>query len=501
MESDDPLGESKASESDVLATCPANRELGTKPVGRLFAKYAGITLIGFTFQAIMVICEGLITGNGLGAYGLAVVAVIMPLELLNLALSTALGMGTATLVGQHFGANDNAGARRMFAQGFWMSVYLTVGLSAAMFIFAPQVALFLGSTPEMHADMVMCIRIFCCFYPFCIMGQAFCTVARTDEQPRMAACIAGLAAVVATVWLYTSIFILNLGVIGSAVYYGISTGMWSLVFLYFFFSKKTVLKVRLSDMKLDPAVCKQIIAHGLPMFLVQIASFCYTVVINNFLGSLGGETELAAFSVINSYVIYIMNLVCLAGVDAVQPIASYNYGAHMFNRCRALIRVAIVGALAVLGAMAFVFVTFSQAICTAFIGDDPAVVEQAVYAMLPLVMCAPLGLMAQLMSSYFQAVNKERIAVVLGMCRHLMFTIPAIVIMGGLFGINGVWWAQPVADVCTGVLVAVIVGFELRSLSRKATFTVIAINEDPAPTDPMRPIRFPGSPKRRKRAA
>ena len=117
MESDDPLGESKASESDVLATCPTNRELGTKPVGRLFAKYAGITLIGFTFQAIMVICEGLITGNGLGAYGLAVVAVIMPLELLNLALSTALGMGTATLVGQHFGANDNAGARRMFAQG------------------------------------------------------------------------------------------------------------------------------------------------------------------------------------------------------------------------------------------------------------------------------------------------------------------------------------------------------------------------------------------------
>ena len=46
----------------------------------------------------------MIIGNGLGSFGLAVVGIIMPLELLNLALGGALGMGVATVAGNRLGA-------------------------------------------------------------------------------------------------------------------------------------------------------------------------------------------------------------------------------------------------------------------------------------------------------------------------------------------------------------------------------------------------------------
>ena len=79
---------------------PTERELGTAPIKPLFARYAAITFAGMLAQMVMVVLEGLIIGNGLGPLGLAAVTVILPLELLNLALGGALGMGTAAAAGQ-----------------------------------------------------------------------------------------------------------------------------------------------------------------------------------------------------------------------------------------------------------------------------------------------------------------------------------------------------------------------------------------------------------------
>ena len=82
---------------------PTERELGTAPIKPLFARYAAITFAGMLAQMVMVVLEGLIIGNGLGPLGLAAVTVILPLELLNLALGGALGMGTAAAAGQRRG--------------------------------------------------------------------------------------------------------------------------------------------------------------------------------------------------------------------------------------------------------------------------------------------------------------------------------------------------------------------------------------------------------------
>ena len=90
---------------------PTERELGTAPIKPLFARYAAITFAGMLAQMVMVVLEGLIIGNGLGPLGLAAVTVILPLELLNLALGGALGMGTAAAAGQRLGSGDTAGAQ------------------------------------------------------------------------------------------------------------------------------------------------------------------------------------------------------------------------------------------------------------------------------------------------------------------------------------------------------------------------------------------------------
>lgn len=445
---------------------PTERELGTAPIKPLFARYAAITFAGMLAQMVMVVLEGLIIGNGLGPLGLAAVTVILPLELLNLALGGALGMGTAAAAGQRLGSGDAAGAQKVFAQGFWLSAYLLVALSAAIALFAPQIATLLGATADIHADVTAFIRLLMCFYPFCTLGQLLCSLLRTDEKPSLASALAVIASVASLLWLYVCVYVLQLGFAAAGAYYGMSTGLWFFAILYFQFNKKSTFKVTFSGMKLERKVCGAILWQGLPLFLVQAASLVYTMVINNYLGALGGDPDLAAFAVINGYVIYLLDMLCLSATYGLQPIASFNCGARHHDRLRELVKASLGGTFVILAVVCGLVIAFAAPISAFFIGDDPALIELTASHFLPLLVCAPFGFMAQVASAYFQAVGQERTSIVLGICRYLLFAIPLIVALAALEGITGVWWSQPPADLLAAALAVALAVRECRKLKR-----------------------------------
>ena len=447
---------------------PTERELGTAPIKPLFARYAAITFAGMLAQMVMVVLEGLIIGNGLGPLGLAAVTVILPLELLNLALGGALGMGTAAAAGQRLGSGDTAGAQKVFNQGFWLAAYLLVALSAVIALFAPQIATLLGATPDIHEDVTAFIRLLMCFYPFCTLGQLLCSLLRTDEKPSLASALAVIASVLALFWLYLCVYVLDLGFAAAGAYYGMSTGLWFFAILYFQFNKKSTFKVTFGGMKLDPAICRTILWQGLPLFLVQVASLVYTIVINNYLGSLGGDPDLAAFSVINGYVVYLLDMLCLSATYGLQPIASFNRGARHFERLR--------GTFAILAVVCGLVIAFAAPISTFFIGDDPQLIELTASHFLPLLVCAPFGFLAQVASAYFQAVGQERISILLGVCRYLLFAIPMIVVLAAVEGLTGVWWSQPPADLMAASLTVALAARECGKLRRAG-----AMQTNPAP--------------------
>ena len=197
----------------------------------------------------------------------------------------------------------------------------------------PFLSLIHISTPDIHEDVTAFIRLLMCFYPFCTLGQLLCSLLRTDEKPSLASALAVIASVLALFWLYLCVYVLDLGFAAAGAYYGMSTGLWFFAILYFQFNKKSTFKVTFGGMKLDPAICRTILWQGLPLFLVQVASLVYTIVINNYLGSLGGDPDLAAFSVINGYVVYLLDMLCLSATYGLQPIASFNRCLLYTSRC------------------------------------------------------------------------------------------------------------------------------------------------------------------------
>lgn len=451
-------------DTDAVKAAQEERELGTQPIPKLFVKYASIAFMGMIAQIIMVVFEGIIMGNGLGAHGLACVSIIMSVELMNVALGSALAVGVSTVAGNRLGAGDTEGAKHAFSQGFWLTTILIVVLIILAEIFVEPLVTFLGATPDIFDDTVGAIRVFLLGLPFCVIGQMLCGMLRIDEKPHAAATIQIVSAVVAIIWLAASTFVLNFGVTGAGLYYAISIGLWFVVIYYFVGGKRSVFQIRLADIKLEPGLCLQIIKIGLPLFLLQATSSVYTAVVNNQLGVLGSSLDIAAFAVINGYVVYIIMMVVQAITYGVQPIAAYNAGAKAYGRMKELLKTSLTIQVLVIAVVTVIVWAAAYPICLLFAGD-PELASVSADATRIVILLGALGWSSQVISSYFECVERVVIATVLGIARYIFFTIPAVYVLGGMMGVQGVWWAQPVADVLTFALVMVFVVIELKRLS------------------------------------
>lgn len=451
-------------DTDAVKAAQEERELGTQPIPKLFVKYASIAFMGMIAQIIMVVFEGIIMGNGLGAHGLACVSIIMSVELMNVALGSALAVGVSTVAGNRLGAGDTEGAKHAFSQGFWLTTILIVVLIILAEIFVEPLVTFLGATPDIFDDTVGAIRVFLLGLPFCVIGQMLCGMLRIDEKPHAAATIQIVSAVVAIIWLAASTFVLNFGVTGAGLYYAISIGLWFVVIYYFVGGKRSVFQIRLADIKLESGLCLQIIKIGLPLFLLQATSSVYTTVVNNQLGVLGSSLDIAAFAVINGYVVYIIMMVVQAITYGVQPIAAYNAGAKAYGRMKELLKTSLTIQVLVIAVVTVIVWAAAYPICLLFAGD-PELASVSADATRIVILLGALGWSSQVISSYFECVERVVIATVLGIARYIFFTIPAVYVLGGMMGVQGVWWAQPVADVLTFALVMVFVVIELKRLS------------------------------------
>lgn len=440
----------------------ADRELGTKSIKKLFTKYGASTLAGMLAQAIMVMVEGVIIGNGLGALGLATVSIIMPLELLSLALGGALGIGVSTVSAIKLGEDDKNKAYQVFSQGFWLASIISVLMALLIGFNAEHVASLLGATPDIIQDCTTFIQIFMIGFPFCVVGQVLCYMLRVDEHPGIATFLMTISSVIAIAELYYGIMVAKIGIVSVAIYYSISIGIWFLAILYFLFGK-THFKIGLPA-KFNLENIKSILLTGMPFFIVQISSFIFTWVVNVLLGRLGTSTDVASFGIINGYIFYNLNLVTTALTNGMQPIASYNYGAKLKKRLSELINVSVTSNFVIIAFLTILFAVFSKNIITLFAGGDVELVNVTSKNAVIMVCCSAFGLTSNLVSGYFQAIDKIKLSVLLGVSRFLFLAIPLMLIFTQMFGVDGVWYSQPVADVIIFVISFIYIRKELKRL-------------------------------------
>ena len=441
--------------AEELIANEEDRELASKPIPSLVRRYTIVTGQGMLAQIIMVVLEGLVMGWGLGAHGLACVSIIMSAEFLNLAFGNLFGTGVPAIVGNLLGAGDVKGASKAFSQGFWLTSIVSIILAVIMAVFTEPICAFFGATPDIMADTVLGVRTFSILLPFTVVGQMVTAVMRVDEKVQIQANLMTVSAIVAIIWLALSTFIFKLGTMGAGIYYGLSIGIWAIGAFWFIGGKKSQLQIKLADLKLDMAICGQIFKIGFPFFLVQAATFIFNTVANTLLGTLGGELGslyIAAFAVINGYILYIVMMIAQCFSYGLQPIAAFNAGAKAWDRLKQSLSCAIKYQIVVLLVVSIVIWLAATPVCAFFAGSDADLVEVAAGATRIIIIAVCLGYLAMTVSIYFQSVEKVVLSTFCSLLRSVICSVPLMYLLGNMMGVQGIWIALVVADAITGII-------------------------------------------------
>ena len=443
-----------------------DRELGTKPISSLFLKYSLIALIGLAAQGVMVILEGFIVGYGMGERGFAIVSLIMPLETFNVSLNSLFGFGVSTIAGVKMGNGDFEGARKSVGQTTWFTFLFSVTISFIAIVAAPTVASFLGAPAELQDEVVLFIRIYFCIFPFSITGQTLSFVGRVDEKPGLVSAVMTLGSIVGTCVLYFGLIQLKAGVPAIAFYYSLSTGVYFALIFYFFFNKKTKLKIRFSDIKINFKEIYEVVKIGLPTFLVSASLAVYAIVINNKL-SVGGELELAAYGLVNGYVLFFIALVTQAFQGGMAPIVSYNYGAKNYGRLKQVLISGNIISIVIVQVFCIIFYFLATPLNALFASGETELIEMASRATKIVIFLYSIGSISGMMSVYYQSMEKLVKATFFGACRYIVFALPLLFILPNIMDpVDGVWFAHPYSDILTGLFCVVFIVLEVKLLKK-----------------------------------
>lgn len=385
---------------------------------------------------LFTIVDGVFVGNGVGTNGLGAVNIAMPFTMVTGALFMMINIGSATMVAVRMGRNDTEGANKVFRNGMILLAGVAAVLCALGVLCTDTICRLLGANEtfhEMAADYLFWYSVFIIPSGLSMGLQAF---ARNDNAPGLV----GITVIISTAlnifgdWLL--IFPIPLGTAGAAIATGISQTVGLFIMLTHFVRKKGIL--RFGKTAIDGKLWKDIVLHGLPEGIGQLATPIMTLCMNLVLVSKIGDIGVNAFSVI-SYVASFSVAVFFGTSEGLQPLFGQSYGARNETDMKFYFRVGIwvnfLGSIVVTG----LILLWSRQICMLF-GADAETLEYTLQAMPKFVWGFVMMAFNVMISAYLYSTERSVYATALNFLRSIVVSVLVIMILPEIFGADIVWF-------------------------------------------------------------
>lgn len=441
-----------------------NSELLTGSIGKLFWKYALLALVGAMASCVAVILDGYFMGNGVGELALAGISIVITFMYFMLGTVNMFGLGASTLAGIKLGEGKSDEARKVYGSSLTAVVILSIGVAVIVMIFLEPILRFLGATDAVLPYALEYARVFWpCFPVVCVGMQAyfFCRLA---ERPKAAAIAFVFAGALAIVVEYVLVFKCHWATAASALdcVLGIAA---MIVLVPYMQASKNIFTLQAGDLKIDMGYVAQTVKIGFPMFVVNFCPLITTVVVNRQLIAYGGnDLHIAAFGIFNAYIVYVMTAITNSFTQGLQPIASVNYGAKRFGRIRSLIKAGIGQSFVVLLILQVLVMIFAKPVVAFFAGGVQELIDITVHAMRLFILIYAFGNVATLVGGYYIGIEKMGLALLNSLTRVVIFAVPMLFIIPMFLGLDGVWLAQPIADVFACLIAVICMAHEMKRL-------------------------------------
>ncbi len=427
----------------------SNQFFATAKPSRLFLRVALPGMISMLAMSIYNVIEGALIGNLLGETAFAAVNIAMPFVMINFSLADLVGVGSSVPISIALGRKDKKTANNYFSCSIILIFLAAILMGTVLFFGAPALVRLLGAEGELAEFAASYVRV------YALLGPVSTLLFAMDNYLRISGFVKGSMVLnigmscLTAVLIYVFIGVLGMSVVGSALATCLSMAVCVVIALVPFAAKRALL--RFTRPHLTLAMLKRIVACGLPIFLNNIAGRVAAIILNIALIKQGGQTAVAAYSVL-MYASFIFEPLFYGMSDSVQPAIGYNWGARSLERVKAISKCTFIGCaiVGVLGTAAML--AFPETIARVFVSsDDAALLSLSVRAMRIFCFAMLFRWFGFAIQGFFSAIEKPFAASVLSLASALVFPVVFVAVLYPL-GLDGLWLNYGATALCVAVI-------------------------------------------------
>ena len=418
---------------------------GTDPILKLLLTFAPPAIIGLLINASYNLIDRIFVGNGIGALGLAAITVSFPSMTVQLAVGLLVGIGGSVNFSVSLGQNKIPRAERIFTNAIMLIVCFALLFIVVHLLFLEPLLRLYGATPTIMPYAETYLGIISFGSVFMMTNMTMNNFIRSSGFPRFAMYAMLIGAVSNTILDALFIFVFKWGIAGAAWATIVAQALSFLWAASFFVSSKAVYRFRRKYMRLSPKIVSTICFVGAAPFLIQITHVFMQTLINKFLVRYGGDTAISAMGI--TLAVTILLFMPVTGLcEGMQPVIGFNLGAKKYDRMLKIFRLTLIISTAFFIVGWGILQIFPENIVRIFNAEDRELIKIGALSLKIISLLYPFIGLPIATTFFLQAVKHPHMAAFLAVGRQLLFIIPALLILPPRFGLAGVFYAFPTAD-------------------------------------------------------
>ena len=454
---------------------PSENPLGSEPVSTLLRRFAVPSVIAMLVSALYNMVDQLFIGHSIGVLGNAATNVAFPLSMVCTSIGLLCGIGGAANFNLCMGRREPEHAKSYVGNAISMLAILGVILCVAVQLFLRPMMLLFGATPDVIDYACTYTRITSIGFPFLIVTIGGSNLIRADGSPKFSMLCNLVGAIVNTILDPLFIFVFHMGMAGAALA-TITGQILSFALVVFYLRGFKTLPLSLSDLKPNMACWARIAALGATPEFNQVAMMVVQIVMNNTLtyyGSnsvYGSDIPLACAGIISKVNMLFFSFV-IGISQGLQPIVSFNFGAQKYDRVKDAYKKAVFAATAISIVAFLCFQLFPRQIIGIFGSGSEEYLHFAERYFRIFLFFTFLNGIQPVSSNFFTSIGAPKKGIFLSLTRQIIFLLPLLLIFPYLFGIDGVMYTAPIADLAAASvsIVMVVREFKIMAELQKAT--------------------------------
>ena len=456
--------------------------LGYEKIGKLIRKFSIPCIISMLVNSLYNIVDQVFIGWGVGYLGNGATNIVFPLTVICLAFSLMFGDGTSSYLSLKLGEKKKEEATKGVVNGILIAICTSIILAGLILIFLPQLLNMFGCTDALRQYALDYGYIITIGLPFMMIGTTLNSIIRADGNPKYAMTSMVLGAVLNIILDPIFIFVFKMGVQGAAIATVISQ-IISFTINILYVRKFKSINITKQDLKFKPSVARKVSSLGISSFITQISIVFVIAIENNLLvkygavSKFGSEIPITVLGIVMK-ISQILNSIILGIAVGSQPIVGFNYGAEKFDRVKKTLKTVLRLSLIISTTAFILFQTIPDKLISLFgSSTDANYIEFACLSFriyLMLIICIGIQMPAGI---FFQAIGKSSKSAFLSLSRQVLFLIPAMIVLGNLFGIQGVLYSGPFADGLSFIIAGLMLIIEVKNMGKQKALNQALVDD------------------------